>query len=317
MDNFVITTHKSCDPDGIGAELGLSFLLEKLGKRNSIINPDKTPERYLFLDPKMRLTHIDPEKLFSTENKNVIIVDNSDIPRIGDVQVYLNEAKSNLISIDHHDGVENFEGLFCFPEVGSTSEIIFELIELAGYKPDYITAYAIFAGIIVDTGQFKYRKTRPRTHQIAAKILELHQIPQEELIRTLYEDASYKVLLLKKDIYSTLNILPEEGIASVEIKREFLNKYGFTSNPAEGLTNDILGTSGINMAVSFVENDEKSVKLSFRSKGKYDICKIAKEFSGGGHTNAAGAFAEGSLEYVKAQVINKLKKLYLETKDAI
>jgi hypothetical protein len=40
-DNFIITTHKSCDPDGMGSELGLDFLLEKLGKKHTILNPDK------------------------------------------------------------------------------------------------------------------------------------------------------------------------------------------------------------------------------------------------------------------------------------
>ncbi len=317
-DDFIITTHKNCDPDGIGAELGLDYLLAKLGKKKIILNPDKTPERYTFLDPQNRIHYIDETKLTNkTNNQKVVVVDNSDLIRIGEVVQYVLEDKSNLIVIDHHDGIEPFAGLFCFPEFGSTSEIVYEVLELANIEPDFLTASALYAGIVVDTGQFKYGKTRPRTHEIVATLLKKHSFNQEDLIRKLYEDQSHMVLYLKRDIFSTLEVFPEFKLACIEITRATLDKYNFSTNPAEGLTTELLVAADIMMGVSFLEQDSETIKISFRSKGQYDVCAVAKEYSGGGHKNASGAIIKGKLENVKREVIEKLKNLYRVTNNAI
>lgn len=309
-DNFIITTHKSCDPDGIGSELGLDFLLEHLGKKHLILNPDKTPERYSFLDPMGRIHSYDESRMSSNiKDGMVIMVDNSDIARIMDIAKFLNPQKSNLIAIDHHDKVSPYPGLYCYPEIGSSSEIIFELIELANFEPDYNTAVALYMGIVMDTGQFKYNKTRPRTHEIAAKLLK-HRFPTEELIRKVFEDYSYNVLLLKKDIYATLEVYPESKIATIEITRSLLSKYNFSNNPAEGIISDLLGPADIMIAASFTELENGSVRISLRSKGKYDVCSVANEFSGGGHKNAAGATIKGEYQKIKNEVLDKLRELH-------
>ena len=118
-NDFILTTHKSCDPDGIGSELGLSYLLSKLEKKHSILNPDKMPDKYRFIDPQFKVRNIDPNILQNfTFDKTVVVVDNSDLPRIGDVNQFLKPDKSNLILIDHHDNIDPFAGLFSFPEIG-------------------------------------------------------------------------------------------------------------------------------------------------------------------------------------------------------
>lgn len=312
-NNFIITTHKSCDPDGIGSELGLDFLLDRLGKKHSILNPDKTPDRYAFLDPMGRIHSYDESRMNSTaQDAFVIMVDNSDIGRILDISKFLNPERTNLIAIDHHDKVAPFPGLYCFPEVGSSSEIVYELIEAEGLEPDYNTALSLYMGIVMDTGQFKYNKTRPRTHEIAAKLLK-HKFPTEELVRKVFEDYSYFVLLLKKDIYSTLEIYPEYKIASIEISRTMLSKYNFTNNPAEGIISDLLGPADIHIAVSFTELENGSTKISLRSKGKYDVCSVSMEYNGGGHKNASGATIKGDPKKVKVDVLEKLIELYKTT----
>jgi bifunctional oligoribonuclease and PAP phosphatase NrnA len=308
-DNFIITTHKSCDPDGMGSELGLDFLLEKLNKKHTILNPDKTPDRYMFLDPINRIHSYENRILQSTQRESfLIMVDNSDIGRILDISNYLNEQKTNIIAIDHHDKVSPFLGLYCFPEIGSSSEIIYELIELAGFEPDYNTAVALYMGIVMDTGQFKYNKTRPRTHEIAGKLLK-HKFPTEELVRKIFEDYSYTVLLLKKDIYSTLDLYPESKLATIDVTKTMLSKYNFTTNPAEGMISELLAPADIQIAASFSELDNEAVKISLRSKGKYDVCSVAKEYNGGGHKNASGATIKGEYKKIKIDVIEKLMEL--------
>jgi bifunctional oligoribonuclease and PAP phosphatase NrnA len=313
-NNFIITTHTSCDPDGIGSELALSYLLEKLGKYYIILNPDKTPERYQFIDVQNKLSHYEPDKFINiNSNPTVIVVDNSELKRINDINLYINSDQSNVIIIDHHDGIEKAKGLFCYPEIGSTSEIIYELIELENIDLDYNTALAIYSGIIMDTGQFKYNKTRPRTHEIASKLLK-HKLQTEEIIRKLFENTSTNVLLLKRDIYNTLEIYHNNSFASIEITREMLNKYNFKTNPAEGITSELLSATEIVVSVAFVEIDPETTKISLRSKGKVDIRQIAEKYSGGGHKNASGATIKGSFQTVKNEIIDHIKNLIINPK---
>lgn len=308
-DNFIITTHKNADPDGLGSELGLQYLLEKFGKAHIILNPDPLSEKLEFLDINKKVHSVTEENLNIPQNPKVVIVDNSDIPRIGDVEKFVKPDKSNLIIIDHHDRIEPFDGLFCFSEIGSTSEIIYELTELANLQLDTPTASAIYAGIVMDTGQFKYSKTRPRTHEIAATLIRKYDIQPERIIRQMFEDSSHKVLLFKQDVFSTLKVYPENELAVIEIPQALMQKYEFTSNPLEGITNELLSPKDIKIAATFIEQDPETVKISFRSKDNYDVCEVAKKYGGGGHKNASGAQIKGNLEQVKQEIIEILKSL--------
>lgn len=73
------------------------------------------PEKYRFIDPQFKVRNIDPNILQNfTFDKTVVVVDNSDLPRIGDVNQFLKPDKSNLILVDHHDNIDPFPGLFLF-----------------------------------------------------------------------------------------------------------------------------------------------------------------------------------------------------------
>ncbi len=309
-DNFILTTHKNADPDGVGSELGLEYLLGKFGKARIILNPDPLSEKLEFLNVNKKIHSINEEGVLKIpENPRVVIVDNSDIPRIGEVEKFIKPDKSNLIIIDHHDGIQRFEGLFCFSEIGSTSEIIYELTELANLQLDAPTASAIYCGIVMDTGQFKYSKTRPRTHEIAATLIRNYGIEPEKIIRNMFEDSSYKVLLFKQEVFSTLKVYPENELATIEISKSLMQKYGFSENPLEGIVNELLSPKDIKIAVSFVEQDPQTTKISFRSKDDYDVCEVAKKYGGGGHKNASGVQISGNLSSIKQEIVEVLKSL--------
>ncbi|MBE7413282.1 MAG: bifunctional oligoribonuclease/PAP phosphatase NrnA [Leptospiraceae bacterium] len=313
FNDFLLTTHSNSDPDGIGSEIGLYYLLTKLGKSVRILNPDKTPEKYTFMDPQCRITYIDPDRMTNFyDSSTVVILDNSDLKRIGEVQNFIKKDLSNLIAIDHHDEVDYYSGLFLFSDIGSTAEIVCELFEIAGIEPDYTSALALYLGIVMDTGQFKYSKTRPRTYEIASKLVR-HNFPVEEILRKLYEDYPYERLFLKRDIYQTLSVEPENGLASVVVTHEVLKKYKNSNGLGEGIANELLGPKEIFIAVMFTELPDSKVKISFRSKGNYNVCNVAKEFLGGGHANAAGAVVNGDLSKTKKEILSKLRDLYKHT----
>ena len=242
----------------------------------------------------------------------ILILDNSDISRIDNVNELINQTKTNFIAIDHHDNVEPFEGLYCFPGFASTTEIIYELIELAGFHPDEQTAIALYTGVIMDTGHFKYNKTTSHTHKVASKLMQ-YKINTEQLYRNLFEDYPLNALFVKKEVYSTLEVFTEFKTACVCVYRNVLDKYGFYNNPTEGIVSELLGPKDISVGISFTETKQGKIKISFRSKGDIDVCSIAKIFGGGGHKNASGAMLSLPLEEAKKKILELVRRLIKET----
>ena len=52
------------------------------------------------------------------------------------------------------------------------------------------------------------------------------------------------------------------------------------------------------------EQDKKSCRVNFRSKGKLIINDIANKIGGGGHAYAAGALVNGTLSEVTSKVVD-------------
>jgi phosphoesterase RecJ-like protein len=67
------------------------------------------------------------------------------------------------------------------------------------------------------------------------------------------------------------------------------------------------------VAIIFVEQNEETVKVSWRSRSaSVDVSKVAHQFDGGGHQAAAGAMISGSLEEVRAKVIETTYEMLKE-----
>ena len=81
------------------------------------------------------------------------------------------------------------------------------------------------------------------------------------------------------------------------LSQDDLNKFNFKKGDTEGIVNYGLSIKKIKFSVIFIENKvENIIKISFRSKGDFDVNKFAREhFNGGGHLNAAGGASKVSL----------------------
>jgi phosphoesterase RecJ-like protein len=87
-------------------------------------------------------------------------------------------------------------------------------------------------------------------------------------------------------------------------------RFHYRKGDTEGLVNYVLSIRGIKFAAFMTERDGV-VKMSFRSKGKFDVNAFARQnFGGGGHKNAAGGFSKEPLE----EVIRQFRKLVLDNK---
>lgn len=103
-------------------------------------------------------------------------------------------------------------------------------------------------------------------------------------------------------------ILPEYQTAYIALTRNELSSYKHVKGDTEGFVNLPLSINGIILSALFIEKDG-FVKLSFRSKGKFPVNKIASEFFyGGGHMNASGGDYPDTLENTIQYFLKVLKE---------
>ena len=289
-DRFLLTTHRNPDPDGLGAQIALRHLLANHFQKDvRIVNQDPISTRFAFLDPEGHARTLDESNPQELTGRTVVMLDNSDLDRCGGVRQFVHEDLSNLIIIDHHDGIEaDYEVQFQNAAIGSTSEIIYELLELAGIQPPFEVARGLYAGLIADTGHFRYRKTRPRSHMIAARLLECGVNPPE-VADELFDSFEVERLLIKRELYKRLELNEERTIAWFRISKREIENLGGSSEDIEGVINELLEPGDIKIALLFSLRDAELTRVSVRSKGSVDMLPAVTYFGGGGHRNAAGA----------------------------
>ncbi|PWL29599.1 MAG: phosphoesterase [Fluviicola sp. XM-24bin1] len=293
--NVVITSHKSPDGDSIGSSLGLYRFLRSLGIEATICHPDPCPNFLEWAKHSDVIVDFEKNKAAVTEamaNADLIFsLDYNGARRLGDeMGTLLSEATAKKVMIDHHLNPDDiFDIAVSQPEVGSTSQLIFELIEASG-NLDQINAEMVeplYLGIMTDTGSFRFDSVDAQTHQIVSKMLETglnHTAIHEN---TFDGNRLDKLKLRGYAISEKLEIISDLKTAIVSLTDEELQRFNFIKGDTEGLVNVALSVEGVEMAAFFAEKDGK-IKISFRSKGPA-VNEIASDhFEGGGHKFAAG-----------------------------
>ena len=303
-ERFLLTTHRGPDPDGLGAELALDYFLRARGKDSIIYNHDAINPRYHFLDTEKRVRHagesIDPSEL---EGRTVVMLDNSDLDRSGDAGRYINADKKNLIVIDHHDGIaSDYHTFFLNAGAGSTSEMIFYLIEQAGVRLTPEVAQAIYAGIVPATGHFRYQKTKPRTHLIAAKLLEAG-VDTAKVGDKLFATWATERLWGRAKLYESLRVDEERQMAWFAVRRRQLDEVSCSFEDLDGILNELIEPSDILAGILFTEREAGRTKVSLRSKGDVNLLPAVNRYGGGGHRNACGGTIPLDLEAAIQQFI--------------
>lgn len=314
-ENIVITAHRSPDGDSVGSSLGLSRFLQTFGKNVVICHPDPCPN---FLEwAKHDDQIIDFESQEETVKSNVakadllFALDYNGANRLGHEMGELFTASSAFkIMIDHHMNPDDFVDIAVSePEIGSTSQLIFELIESSG-NLDRITARMmepLYLGIMTDTGSFRFNSVNARTHEIIAKMLSTglnHTAIHEN---TFDGNRIDKLKLRGYAISEKLEVLTEYKTAILSLTNEELKRFNYIKGDTEGLVNTALSVEGVEVAAFFTEKDG-NIKISFRSKGAPVNTLASDHFGGGGHKYAAGGVSQDSME----DTIAKFKRLIPE-----
>lgn len=298
-ERIITICHTSADGDAIGSSLAWAGYLRQLGKNVSIIVPDLYPDFLKWMPDTDKIIRADKHmdavsSLFETADL-VFCLDFNVPSRTGDyVSSKLLETKAKCVLIDHHIGPQvPAEVMVSYPEMSSTSEMVFRLIwQLGGYENMTIkTAQCIYCGMMTDTGGFTFNSTKPEIFFIISQLL-LKGIDKDKIYRNVYNTFSESRLRLTGYVlYQKLNVLTPLRAAYYALSKADLKRFNYIKGDAEGLVNQALQIKGMRLSISLREDTEKPnlVWVSLRSVDDFPCNEMAgRFFNGGGHKNASG-----------------------------
>jgi phosphoesterase RecJ-like protein len=306
-----LCTHVDPDGDGIGAEICLLGYLGDLGIEARVINTEPLPARYRFLDPGGVVEVYDAARhdAFLRGADLIFMLDNSAVARLGPLEPAVRASRATTICIDHHDVHESFWKVNIIdPQACATGELVFQIIKALGGPLDRLSAQAAYVSMVTDTGYFRFSKTSPRCHEAAAEMLRAGVDPPL-VYQEVFERNSPAVVRLGGTALAGLRL--EEGgrLAWISLTRDQITACQAETVDTSDIINELLTIDGVRLAVLFKEVPGGRTKLSFRSKGELDVNSLAARFGGGGHTNAAGAVADGTLAATVERVMPLCREL--------
>jgi len=234
------------------------------------------------------------------------------LPRTRNMESKLQQLKCTKILIDHHQepATESFDYGISNTLKSSTCEMVYDLIVDSG-SSDKITpalSQCIYAGVIADTGSFRFPSTSASVHRLVAHLKDKgleHAYVHEALYDNFLENRlrfTGQVLLNRMEIYYEYNTV------LMAVPKSDLVKFDIKTGDTEGLVNFPLTIQGIKLAALVIDRDEER-KWSFRSKGDFDCNTFARTyFNGGGHYNASGGRTTDSLEKTVQKFIQAMKE---------
>jgi phosphoesterase RecJ-like protein len=310
-----LLTHINPDGDAIGSMLALYWFLLKKGCRVSMAVPNGLPH---FLD---WMEGVDRILIFSEQEEKVrkelrqadmvFFLDFNDPGRLGKIQPVLEDLDVTRILVDHHPEPEwEADHIFSIPDVSSTAELVYQLIEGLGELAlvDTPIATCLYVGIMTDTGCFSFNSSRPRTFEIVAELL-LRGIDKDRIFSLIYDHYSVdRIRLLGYSLKEKLIILPALRTAYIALTLDELAHYNHATGDTEGFVNYPFSVKNIRVSALFIEREDH-VKISFRSKGDFPINAFAEKFfNGGGHKNAAGGESYEDLDDTLRKFENMIRQ---------
>jgi phosphoesterase RecJ-like protein len=312
-NSIILSTHKQCDGDGLGAALGLFHALKKIGKNVRVILVDTPADKYNFLIEPNTIDIYERPHLPIEETDLTLIFDTNDRRLVDPLYSELENKCKKILFVDHHpvlkEGPKPPEGSFIDTRAASTGEISYFLIKTLGVNLDEQMARPLYASIAFDTQIFKFVKSAANSMLIAADLLNYEKKP-ELIHQSLFATYKKNKLQFLGEVLGTIEYFSEDRFSILVIPKAIADKYELSNDDTRDVIDMLMNVQSVEVAAFIRESDDKTHKLSLRSKGNYEILDIAEAVGGGGHLFAAGATIEGKTADIKSKIIHLLQNQF-------
>lgn len=298
--------HQKPDGDAMGSSLGLFHFLKPMQHEITVISPTNWAGFLNWMPGCNEVLDYEKETARSNELIEkadlIFCLDYNVLSRTKKMEEVLANAKAERILIDHHQQpqVEMFAYGESNTKKSSTAEMVYDFIMQSKQKDslNIFSAECLYAGVMTDTGSFRFPSTTASVHRMVAHLKETgmeHSKVHEALFDNFSEN---RFRFIGNVLMNRMEVMYEYNTAIITIPQADLVKYDIKTGDTEGLVNFPLSIQGIKLAAIIIDRGEER-KCSFRSKGDFDVNVFARTyFNGGGHRNAAGGQSREPLEAV-------------------
>ncbi len=297
-----IVSHFNPDGDAMGSSLGLGRVLANLGHTVQVVMPNTPPANLHWMPGYADVLTFDkaPEKSTAAiaDAEILFCLDFNQSNRVGGLEDAVKAAPLKVL-IDHHQDPADFARI-TFSDTGAcaTCQMVYDIVVALGHQSaiDQQAATCLYAGIVTDTGSFRYRSTTAHTMRVGAALIDLGVVVDKVQNAIMDANSEHRLKLLGFTLNERMEVIPELETALIWLSREDLKRFNFQPGDTEGFVNYGLSIRGVRLAAFFIERNDV-VKVSLRSKSTLPVDRFLKEhFNGGGHANAAGGQTTESLD---------------------
>lgn len=295
-DNFRILAHKSPDGDTLGSSFALFYALKKLGKKAFVCCADEFPGKF---------SYFYPEKMEDIKFDKTVSVDVADRKLLGD------KFKDEKIDfcIDHHIGNKIEATFYCIDDKSAAcAEVVFSILKAMDVEIDKVMAECLYTGICTDTGCFMFSNTSPKTHRIAAELMEFGA-RAEKINREMFGQKTKARLLLEKSVLENMEFLFEGRCTYVLVTKKMMEESGAEESTFDGIPAIPRCPVGVQIGITVREKEKDEYKVSTRTSEEVDANEFCKNFGGGGHIRAGGFKICGSQDEVYKKIIDLAKRV--------
>lgn len=292
-DDILLLCHAHPDGDTLGSAAALARALTLRGKRVRIECGDSISKDFSFMFEGLEMPEFEP--------KLIAAIDIADTKLLGK-ELESKYADKIDLCIDHHgSNIMYAKQIWLEADSASTAEMIYLLLNAAGYELTPEIASCLFTGVTTDTGCFRFSNTTVRTYEIAASLARLGA-DTHNIIQVFFETKTKTYAALERLALDGMRLYFSDRCALICVTREMFAASGSDESETDKLANLPRQIEGVLVGVTMRELKDGGYKASVRTHGDIDASAICKRLGGGGHTGAAGCTIYGT----KQQAINTL-----------
>ena len=305
-DSLLFLTHVITDGDAAGSAAALCRVMEGMGKTAHVFTGEELPNNIKFLEYE---SFIKREEDLLDEYDLAVAVDCSDEGRFENRALCYKKGRKT-VNIDHHmtnNGYADFN--YVEGDAAAAGEIVYRLIETAGWNIDEKTAEALYVAIVTDTGQFQYSSTTSETHRIAAELID-KGIDLNTISVNVYQSVRKLKCILQGEILRTVEFLENDRFAIAFADQDMFKRTGAEIQDSDGIVELLRDIDTVEVSAFAKETAPGVMKLGLRSKYDLNVGELSAKFGGGGHAKAAGCTILGGIEDVKKAIYPEISKLF-------
>ncbi len=293
-DNYLLLTHIRPDGDTVGSAAALCQALRDMGKTAFVLKNDGLTTTYA----PYAAPYVAPE---GYAYDTVVAVD------IASTSLLMGYEGHVDLCIDHHPSNEGYADATCLEaDSAACGEVVYEIIrELTAITPEI--ALPLYVAISTDCGCFRYNNTTPRSHRIAAELMELVDV--RDVNKELFRTKSRVRMAMEGRMIDTMTFHDSGRVVVMHIPLSLREEMHATEADIEELSALAATVEGTDCGVTLRELRPGTIKVSLRTGPRVNASNACKLLGGGGHFAAAGATVEGTMEEVKAKVLAAIEEV--------